>query len=47
MKKCLLSDASSSINHETRKTEFDSVPGTHFDHAGFSHRGVVAISFPS
>lgn len=44
MKKCLLS---SGINHEMRKTEVHSAPGTQFDHAGFSHKGVVDISFPS
>jgi hypothetical protein len=47
MKKCLLSDASSRINHEMSKKKRHSVPGTHFDHADFPHRGIVALSFPS
>jgi hypothetical protein len=45
MKKCLLSDASSRINHEMREKKLHSAPGTHFDHAGSSHAGIVALSF--
>jgi hypothetical protein len=47
MKKCLLSDASTRINHEMSKKKLHSNLGTHFDHARFSHTIVVAPSLSS